>query len=77
MEWNVIIDLLPKTSEEAVNGYWTNGDLILCDTEEKAGFVQEFILALGGLDVPTGYYDTEEDEENGEVDDCTGWYYVG
>lgn len=38
--------------------------------------IADLFLALGYDDVNTGYYDPEEDKRNGEVDGCTGWYYV-
>ena len=57
--------------------FWTNGEDILCETEEDCETVADFIRCLfKDIDVHTGYYDPEEDRRNGEVDCCTGYYYI-
>jgi len=54
-----------------------DGDQLLCSTETVADLVANYIDELCGDRVShTGYYDPEEDERSGEVDDHTGWYYV-
>ena len=55
--------------------YWADGEEFLCDTEERADYLFDFLEALG-MEPHTGYYDPEEDERSGEVDGHTGWYYV-
>ena len=62
-------------------GFWTNGDFILCPTEDEQdvmlAFLETMILELQeDYSLLSGYYDSDEDQRNNEVDDCTGFYYV-
>ena len=73
--WN-LADMLPSSPEE---GYrmWYDGEEILCETEQMAEHLADFIDTIyRGQTATTGYYDPEEDERNGETNDHTGWYYV-
>ena len=54
---------------------------ILVKTESTANTIADLIEMLYKADekevvVCTGYYDPEEDERDGLVDECTGWWYV-
>lgn len=69
-----ILDALPKEPTEGTK-YWTNGDVILCKTDDAANTIADFLESLG-LDPTTGYYDPVEDAESGEADALTGYYYV-
>jgi hypothetical protein len=79
MTWfDEIIDRLHNYPAENI---WSNGDEILCKTEEVADALADMLECLykaQGEDVliNTGYYDPIEDERNGEVDRYTGWWYV-
>lgn len=55
---------------------WTDGIEILCNSENRAECIADFLEALGVEYVRTGFYDPEEDRRNHEVDHRTGWYYV-
>lgn len=60
---------------------WSDGSEILCRTEEVADAIADAIDDMDraqGLDAiaHTGYYDPDEDELEGCVDDHTGWWYV-
>jgi hypothetical protein len=55
---------------------WTNGESILCPTEEEANAIADFIDASGLGEATTGYYDPDEDEKADQRDECTGYYYV-
>ena len=54
---------------------WT-GEEFLVYTEEEADRLADFLEALGFDYARTGYYDPEEDEREGCVDDLTGKWYV-
>lgn len=70
------IDIAKENGEYRRNHIWCDGNEILCDTEARAEGVADFLEALGFSYVRTGYYNPDEDERNGEVDDYTGWWYV-
>lgn len=55
---------------------WAVEDEILCDDEDAAEIIADFLENLGFDEVNTGYYDPEEDKRSNEVDKFTGWYYV-
>ncbi len=48
----------------------------MCNTEQEAESLANFLEDLGFDTVHTGSYDADEDERNGEVDDHTGYWYV-
>ena len=56
--------------------FWATDDEILCETEESANIIADFLENMGYDCVTTGYYDPEEDKRHGEVDRFTGFYYV-
>ena len=58
-----------------VNHFWTDGSEFLCDTEERAEALADFLEALG-MGPHTGYHDPVSDRRNDEVNNHTGWYYV-
>ncbi len=67
-EWDTRIERCPV---------WFCGDTIMCATESIAEKLADFIDEVEGDRVAhTGYYDPFEDAENGETDECSGWYYV-
>ena len=73
-----ITDRLRDYSEGDI---WTVGDEILCKTEEVADALADMFECLyraQGEDIliVTGYYDPVEDEKYGQVDRCTGWWFV-
>ena len=69
-----LVKWLPKDEHRI----WSpDGDEILCETEQLAEDIADFIDALYGIPVAnTGYYDPEEDARNGETNQWTGYYYV-
>lgn len=49
----------------------------MCETDSVANSIAELLESMGVTDVAiTGYFDPIEDERNGEVNECTGFYYV-
>lgn len=72
-----MLQLLPK---EPLNGceYWVAGDTIICASEKSCNALADVFDALDnyGCNACTGYFDRIEDERNGEVDRCTGYWYV-
>ena len=73
--WSYMIYSL-QTNEDKKHGYWTDGEQILCKTEEEVNIVADFLEDLGFCDLNTGYYDPIEDEREGCVDDHTGYWYI-
>ena len=69
---------LPKESHDfnVRSVIWAVEDEILCDDEDVAEIIADFLEHMGFGEVNTGYYDPEEDKQNNEVDKFTGWYYV-
>lgn len=55
--------------------YFQDGDQILSRSEEKINALADLFDDLGFTAV-TGYYDPEEDEETGNLDSYTGFYYL-
>ena len=56
-------------------GTRTDGEVILCKEEKTAELIAD-ILSAAEEDICTGYYDPEEDEQDGCVDSYTGLYYI-
>ncbi|EXG87800.1 hypothetical protein K413DRAFT_4700 [Clostridium sp. ASBs410] len=74
-----ILESLPKEPKPCDDnpGIWTNGDDIMCETETIANVIADFLESIGVTDVATtGYFDPVDDERNGEVNECTGFYYI-
>ena len=56
---------------------WTDGVEILCKTESLAKSIADTLDSISGERMSHyHWYDPEEDERNGEVNDHTGWWYV-
>lgn len=72
---DMIIDLLPKTNDYRI---WSNGEDILCETEQLAENIADLLDAIyGGQSATTGYYDDEYIDDFGtEETNENGWYYV-
>lgn len=73
---DMIIDLLPKTNNHRI---WSNGEEILCETEQLAECIADLFDAIyGGQAAVTGYYDDEwhTDDPGSEDTNVDGWYYV-
>ena len=69
-----IMSLLPQKNDYRI---WSDGTEILCETEQQAEHIADFLDAMYGEPIAhTGYYDPEEDERSNEVADNTGFYYV-
>ena len=82
--FDLIIKHLPKSStgtdeygEQIVYAIWTDGQEILCGSEDIADEIADMIDSVAEKMVTcVGYYDPEEDARNKETDFRTGWYYV-
>lgn len=72
---DMLLHGLPNLSWEMKRGIWTDGDEILCKTEDKADAIADLLDALG-VDAHTGYYDPKEDAKEGRTFETTGFYYV-
>ena len=55
--------------------FFQDSEKILCQSEEKINALADLLDDLGCTAI-TGYYDPEEDERNGTVDQYTGFYYL-
>ena len=73
--WTYILKSL-QDNENNKHGFWTDGEEILCKTEEQAEAVADFLEDLGFEYLTTGYYDPEEDKREGCVDEHTGYWYI-
>ena len=74
--WSYLLYSLQNNEENNRHGFWTDGEEILCKTEEKASAIADFLEDMGFDYVQNGYYDPEEDKKNNKVDDHTGFWYV-
>lgn len=82
--WNSILNMLPsqpkRFATSDVFGFWTNGEEILCPSEEQMNIVYEFLndifSTFENFTLITGWYDPEEDKKSEEQDDCTGFNYI-
>ena len=73
--WTYFLKSLQE-NENNKHGFWTDGEEILCKTEEQAEAVADFLEDLGFDCLNTGYYDPVEDKREGCVDDHTGYWYI-
>jgi len=85
---NLLVDFATRDFRSIFDHFWADkipedaeivdvGDELLCNSEGLAGTIADILEHEFGIDyVNTGYYDPEEDERNGEVDEYTGWWYV-
>ena len=76
--WNQVINAFPRSPKPLPFSYdkaWTDGSEILASSLAAAEHIAD-VLCLLGLEPHTGWYDPEEDERGGEVDDHTGWHYI-
>ena len=72
----MLLRALPHSRPEPGDtGIWSNEDVILCPSAKAANIIADMLDAIG-FDAVTGYYDPDEDAGDGEVDDCTGYWYV-
>ena len=60
---------------DPLHGISATDDEILCDNEELANHVADFLEALG-FEITTGYYDPDEDKASGQEDELTGKWYI-
>lgn len=70
----------PRRDKHGNFNFWTNGEEILCPSEEEMELVYKFLNDIfsefGNYTLITGWYDPDEDVENDELDDCSGFNYV-
>ncbi len=62
---------LPRNPSEA-DRFWSDGNMVFCDTEERANMLADLLDEMGFTGV-TGFYDPDEDVP---PDELTGWHYV-
>ena len=76
--YNVLVSLLGNRFYRYRNKgkIWSDGEQLLTKTEELANALAYLIDLVDDCQTTTGYYDPEEDAKFGEVDECTGYYYV-
>lgn len=74
--WTYLLQSLQLNTEHNRHGFWTDGEEILCRTENQAESIADFLEDMGFDYVQTGYYDPIIDERNNEIDDHTGYWYV-
>ena len=73
--WTYLLKSL-LDNDNKKHGFWTDGEEILCKTEDQAETIANFLEDLGFDSLNTGYYDPIEDEREGCVDDYTGYWYI-
>lgn len=73
--WTYLLKSL-QDNEDKKHGFWTDGEEILCETEEQADIIADFLEDLGFDCLNTGYYDPEEDKRDNCVDEHTGYWYI-
>ena len=74
--WAIFTEALKANEEGNRHDYWTDGTEILCKNEDSANALADFFEDMGFDIVHTSYYDPEEDQRSGEVDDHTGYWSV-
>ena len=76
--YNVLVSLLGNRFYRYRNKgkIWSDGEQLLTKTEELANALADLIDLVDDCQTTTGYFDPEEDEKAGEVDELTGYYYV-
>ena len=82
--WECFVEHLPTASDmedDDCNSidiwYSESANEILCRSEELADMIANILEGISGeREAHIGYYDPEEDERSGEVDELTGWWYV-
>lgn len=74
--WDYFIQSLTDNYADNTHGFWSDGTDILCKTEEEARGVANFLEDMGFTSISTGYYDPDEDERNGCVDEKTGCWFI-
>lgn len=80
--WCIVAEQLPTKEDHERDVHnaidvWFDDVQIMCRTEEIADTIANILDKISGERMAhTGYYDPEEDERSGEVDDHTGWWYV-
>lgn len=71
-----LLEVLIANEENNKHGYWSDGQEILCKTEDAAERLADFLEDCGFAEINTGYYDPEQDKVEGCVDEYTGFWYV-
>lgn len=72
-----IIERFSNPPEYDEDILWSCGTLLLSPSEKTVNVIADiFEERYPQLCMVTGYYEPEEDERMGEVDECTGFYYV-
>lgn len=65
-----IMENLPSHPSEANKGYWTNGEVVFCSSEEIANMLCDFFESIGIDIMHWHYYDSEDDGL------YRGWYEI-
>lgn len=76
--YHVLVSLLSNRNYGYPQGgkIWSDGEQLLTKTAAQADALADLIDLVDDCQTTTGYYDPEEDEKAGEVDELTGYYYV-
>ena len=70
-----LLEMIPE-EPTGIREIWHDWNEILTKNEDTAEKIADLLEAMGFEEVNTGYYDSDEDERNDEVDELTGYYYV-
>ena len=64
-----------KTAKMLLDKVGYSYDVLLVDDESATEIIADF-LEIMGFDVCTGYYDPQEDQDSGTVNEYTGCHYI-
>ena len=73
--YDAIMETLSNNRNNDGKIYCIEGGDIICKTEAQANAIAD-LLDVAGYEAVTGYYDPQEDQKNGCVDELTGHWYV-
>ena len=79
LTYEALNEALKKTEKEGRNKngiHFYNEYTLVVGTEIEAKAIAKLFEDLGFYNVTIGYFDPENDMKNGEVDECTGKYFV-
>lgn len=82
LSWETLCSQLPQaprsydTSDDP--GFWASENVILCPSAADRDMLVDFLASLfKDTTFVLGYFSPDDDRENNDQDDCTGFGYIG